>query len=125
MVAWSDPECKNRTNAVGYKPINIAPPHSMSAAPDKACVYRSKLANESAFMPASVSRTITSMVVIVAMANTPETMNIATQPCCNAGSMRMGMSGSHGPKTKMVNSIQGVSLTASGVVCACKWSPPC
>jgi len=51
-----------------------------------------------------------SMVDIVAKPKTDETRMTPEILCFAAGYMTNGMRGSHGPKTNMVNRIQGVRL---------------
>ena len=62
--------------------------------------------------PATESKTIPSIVAIVIVPNTAVTINRPTKLFFAAGYIRIGIRGSHGPKTKITNSAQGVILTA-------------
>jgi len=60
--------------------------------------------------PALERRTTVNMVPIVTI---PKTLVTTTRPkrlFCAAGYIRIGINGSHGPKTKMTNSVQGAML---------------
>jgi len=50
------------------------------------------------------------MVDMVVKAKTDATTATPTMLCSAAGTITSGISGSHGPKTNMVNNIQGVSV---------------
>jgi hypothetical protein len=64
------------------------------------------------FTPAYESSTTTIIVPIVTVPKTQVTTISSNHPPFTAGYIRIGIKGSHGPKTKMVNNIHGVILTA-------------
>jgi hypothetical protein len=60
--------------------------------------------------PVLESRTTPNIVPMVTMPNTHVTTNSPDKLFFAAGYIRIGIKGSHGPKTKMTNSAQGVML---------------
>ncbi len=77
-------------------------------APAKAWAYRSSRPIGRRFVPRDKSITIPSIVIIVTILKTKVTSIKPKILSFAAGYINKGISGSQGPKTKMVKSIQGV-----------------
>ena len=84
-------------------------PHARIAEPAIAWLNLPSRAPGNRFKPNDITHTIASIVAIVTAANVIAT-GMAAQIfiCRTAGNINTGINGSHGPKTKIVNSIQGV-----------------
>ncbi|OGX53749.1 MAG: hypothetical protein A2267_05745 [Omnitrophica WOR_2 bacterium RIFOXYA12_FULL_38_10] len=77
------------------------------ANPDIACTYLSKFFNGSKFIPKVVIKTDAIIVIIVTALKTDATKTMPTMLCLAAGYISIGISGSHGPRTKTTNKAQG------------------
>ena len=61
--------------------------------------------------PALARRTAPNIVPTVVMANTDVTTTRPKRLLCAAGYIKIGIKGSQGPKAKMINRVQGATLT--------------
>ena len=95
-----------------YNPINSIPtPQIKIVKPATACMYLSRNFIGSIFNPNKGSRTMAIMVDIVVILNTAATVTTPRVLCLAAGNINNGIKGSQGPKTNIVNNIQGVTFT--------------
>ena len=85
-------------------------PLSIMVAPAIMWVYLSSLPSFRKLSPVEAIRTRTSMVSMVTSPNTKDTCIIPQVLAWAAGYIRMGMSGSQGPRKNITNRIQGVML---------------
>ena len=79
-------------------------------APAKACTYLSSLPNFRKLTPQVDIAIIVNIVRTVVKPNAAATKATPAMLCLAAGYMIMGISGSHGPNTKITNKIHGVRL---------------
>ena len=92
----------------------IAKPAKQIVPPAIACVYLSNLPNLARLIPQEDSKTIPSIVANVVIVKTPTTRNIPEILLFAAGYMSSGIKGSQGPRTKIVNKIQGRNVFCRG-----------
>jgi len=92
-----------------YNPTKtIANPHIQIVAPAIGCIYFSNFLTEKKLNPYNDNNTIPSIVTMVKRENTNDTITTPQILDCAAGYISIGINGSHGPNTKIVNSIHGV-----------------
>ena len=88
----------------------MARPERQMAPPASACVQRSSLLKRAKLIPHEAAMTTAIMVPMVAALKTTATSIVPDRLCLAAGYINNGISGSQGPRTKMVKSTQGVIL---------------
>lgn len=88
----------------------MATPHPKIVKPARAWVYFSKKEKESLESPNDARSTTDNMVTMVVRPKTAVTKNVPLKLAVAAGYINIGISGSQGPSTKIVNKIQGVML---------------
>lgn len=88
----------------------MATPQRKMAAPAKAWLKRASLSLGNRSMTKVETSTTAIMVPMVTRANTAATIDTPQRLCAAAGYIRMGIRGSHGPKIKIINNTQGVTL---------------
>ena len=93
----------------------MARPDRHMVAPAMACVWRSRRFSFAKLNPHADTMTTVSIVPMVVAAKTSVTRSIPKKLWVAAGYMSIGINGSHGPSTKMVNTIQGVSFCPSSL----------
>ena len=97
-----------------YKPRNwTARPEIKMTPPARACEYLSSLPSLTKLKPQLDRAMMVSMVRMVASPKAAVTMITPLIECWAAGYMTSGISGSHGPKTKIKNNTQGVIFSFS------------
>ena len=102
-----------------YNPKNwIAMPDKHMAAPAKACVYLSIFFIGTKLIPNDTIMTIPVMVAKVTIPKIDVTRISPIKEPLAAGYIRIGIKGSHGPKTKTIKSIHGVKLFT---LSSCTW----
>lgn len=94
----------------------MAKPHRKIIAPAAACIQRSIPLKRVIRRPSEPRPTTVSIVPIVAAAKTAVTRITEEAPKRAAGYITIGMSGSHGPKTKIVKRTHGVMFAFPGSV---------
>ena len=96
-----------------YNPRNwTLSPEMKIMAPAMACTYLSRRPNRIKLIPQDEAAMMVSMVSMVVKPKTDATKMTPDILCLAAGNMTNGISGSQGPSTNMVKSIQGVRLAS-------------
>ena len=88
----------------------MARPQRHIVAPAITWEKRCTLAKGRKFTPVLARRTTPNIVAMVAVLNTRATNSTLKKLFFAAGYISMGIKGSHGPKTKMTNSVHGVMV---------------
>lgn len=97
-----------------YHPINRIPiPEIKITDPAIMCMYFSTCLKRISEVPVYPTKTVSNMVMMVVIPNMVETANTPNQLCSEAGKISKGINTSQGPKIKIRNKIQGVSLVQS------------
>ena len=103
----------------------MAKPHRRIVAPARAWLYRWTFFKGRKSTPARPRKTAANIVAVVTVPKTAVTPIKSKSPPLAAAVIISGISGSQGPKTKMMNKTQGVTALADWISWTCVCSPRC